>query len=80
MKNGIFTATAVLAAILVGGVTAKAMQIPASDRAREVSVAPETGRVRRDAVRELAISRGVIPEAAIRGAQPLDPVQASRPE
>ena len=46
----------------------------------EVSVAPETGRVRRDAVRELAISRGVIPEAAIRGAQPLDPVQASRPE
>ncbi len=46
----------------------------------EVSVAPETGRVRRDAVRELAISRGVIPEAAIPGAQPLDPVQASRPE
>jgi hypothetical protein len=46
----------------------------------KVSVVPETGRVRRDAVRELAISRGVIPEAAIPGAQPLDPVPASRPE
>ena len=46
----------------------------------EVSVASEARRVRRDAVRELAISRGIIPETAIPGARPLGPVQASRPE
>jgi cytoskeletal protein RodZ len=31
-------------------------------------------RTRHDAVRELAVSRGIIPESAIPGAQPLDPV------
>jgi hypothetical protein len=44
------------------------------------SMAPETGRVRSDAVRELAISRGIIPETAVPGARPLGPVQAPRPE
>ena len=42
----------------------------------EASVVPETGRVRSDAVRELAISRGIIPETAIPGARPLGPVLA----
>jgi hypothetical protein len=46
----------------------------------EASGGPETGRVRSDAVRELAISRGIIPETAIPGAQPLGPVQAPQPE
>jgi hypothetical protein len=46
----------------------------------EVAVAPETQRVRSDAVRELAVSSGIIPETAIPGAQPLGPVQASQPE
>ena len=46
----------------------------------EASDAPETGRVRSDAVRELAISRGVIPETAIPGARPLGPVQAPQRE
>jgi len=46
----------------------------------EVSQAPETQRVRRDAVRELAISRGIIPETAIPGARPLGPGHASPPE
>jgi hypothetical protein len=45
-----------------------------------VSAASEARPVRRDAVRELAISRGIIPETAIPGARPLGPVQASRPE
>lgn len=49
-------------------------------RLTEVSVAPETRRVRLDAVRELAISRGMIPETAISGARPIGPVQASQPE
>lgn len=34
---------------------------------------PETLHVRRDAVRELAISRGIIPETAVPAAQPLSP-------
>jgi cytoskeletal protein RodZ len=46
----------------------------------EVSPAPEDRRVRRDAVRELAVERGLIPESAIPGAEPLGPVQASGPE
>ena len=46
----------------------------------EVAVAPETQRVRSDAVRELAVSSGIIPETAVPGAQPLGPVQASQPE
>ena len=50
------------------------------DELAEASGGPETGRVRRDAVRELAISRGIIPETAIPGAQPLGPVQAPQPE
>jgi hypothetical protein len=46
----------------------------------EVSAVRETRLVRRDAVRELAVSRGIIPETAAPGARPLDPVQASPPE
>lgn len=34
-------------------------------------------RMRRDAVRELAVSRGIIPESEVPGAQPLDPVPAA---
>jgi hypothetical protein len=51
-----------------------------SGQLAEVSLAPEVRRVRRDAVRELAVERGLIPESAIPGAEPLGPVQASRPE
>jgi len=46
----------------------------------EASMAPATQRVRRDAVRELAISRGIIPETAISGAGLIGPVQVPRPE
>jgi hypothetical protein len=46
----------------------------------EASTVGETRLVRRDAVRELAVSRGIIPETAAPGARPLDPVQASPPE
>jgi len=49
-------------------------------RLEEVAVVSETRRVRRDAVRELAVSRGIVPETAIPGARPLSPVQASAPE
>jgi cytoskeletal protein RodZ len=44
----------------------------------EASVASETRPVRRDAVRELAISRGIIPEAAVSGARPITPVRVSQ--
>jgi hypothetical protein len=46
----------------------------------EASVPPESRLVRRDAVRELAVSRGVIPEAAVSGARPMTPVRVSQPE
>jgi hypothetical protein len=46
----------------------------------EVPVVFETRLVRRDAVRELALSRGIIPETAVPGARPLGPVQVSPPE
>lgn len=46
----------------------------------EEAVVLEARHVRRDAVRELAISRGIIPETAVPGAQPLSPVQAPGPE
>lgn len=46
----------------------------------EGPVVAETRPVRRDAVRELAVSRGIIPESAVPGARPLSPVQASPPE
>jgi cytoskeletal protein RodZ len=46
----------------------------------ELSRAPEIARVRRDAVRELAISRGIIPETASAGARPIVPTEASPPD
>jgi hypothetical protein len=46
----------------------------------EPSGAPEARHVRRDAVRELAVSRGIIPETAIPGARPIGPVEASASE
>jgi hypothetical protein len=46
----------------------------------QVAVVPETGPIRRDAVRELAVSRGIIPEATVPSARPLNPVQVSPPE
>jgi hypothetical protein len=45
-----------------------------------VAVVREAHHVRRDAVRELAVSSGIIPETAIPEAQPLGPVQTSEPE
>jgi hypothetical protein len=46
----------------------------------EAPLAPERRRVRRDAVRALAVERGLIPESAVPGAEPLGPVPAPRPE
>jgi hypothetical protein len=46
----------------------------------EAATVPETRYFRRDAVRELAISRGIIPESAVPSAQPLTPVEAPPPE
>ena len=46
----------------------------------EAATVPDTRHFRRDAVRELAISRGIIPETAVPSARPLSPVQASPPE
>jgi transcriptional regulator with XRE-family HTH domain len=46
----------------------------------DASLAHQTRPVRRDAIRELAISRGIIPETAIPGVQPLAPVESSPPE
>jgi hypothetical protein len=45
-----------------------------------VAVVQEAHQVRRDAVRELAVSSGIIPETAIPGAQPIDPLEAPEPE
>jgi hypothetical protein len=44
------------------------------------SAVPEDARVRRDAVRALAISRGIIPETAAAGARPIVPAEASPPD
>ena len=46
----------------------------------ELSGAPEVALVRRDAVRELAISRGIIPETARAAVRPIVPTEASPPE
>jgi hypothetical protein len=46
----------------------------------QAAVVSETQRVRRDAVRDLAVSRGIIPETEVPSARPLRPVQGSPPE
>lgn len=46
----------------------------------EVPAPSEAVRVRRDAVRELAISRGIIPETATAGARPIVPAGSPEPD